>query len=94
VIFVKGALLLVAHALVVATTARDHHHHGVRQRAPGQHQEFQAVVEHGRVAAVLVDDRQHFFEVVAEQLDSNIFWRACIQLTLPRRVLISPLWIR
>ena len=26
--------------------------------------------------------------------DSNIAWRACIQLVLPRSVLISPLWAR
>src|SRR3972149_8736971 len=26
--------------------------------------------------------------------DTNIDWRACIQFTFPRSVLISPLWIR
>ena len=67
VIFVKG-LLLGAHALVPGPRLRDHHHHGVRQRAARQHQQLQAVVEHRRVAAVGANHRQHLLEVVAEKV--------------------------
>jgi hypothetical protein len=40
-----------------------------------------------------VDDREDLLDVVAEELGlSKSAWRACIQLMLPRSVLISPLW--
>ena len=45
---------------------RDHHHHGVRQGAAGQDQQFQHVVEHGRIAAVRIDDGQDLVDVFAE----------------------------
>ena len=66
VIFVERPLRVV-HALVVRPRLRNHHHHRVRQRAAGQHQQFERVVEHRRVAAVRVDDRQDLLDVVAEQ---------------------------
>ncbi len=56
-----------AHHLVVLPRLRDHHHHGVRQRAPGAHQQLQTIVEHGRVTAGRFDDRQQLMHVVAEQ---------------------------
>jgi len=46
------------------------------------------------VAAGLVDDGQQLFDVVAEGWLANMLSRAFIQLTLPRSVLISPLWHR
>ena len=49
-------LLLRAHRLVLGPGLRDHHHHGVRQRAPREVQQLEHVVEHGRVGAVGVDD--------------------------------------
>ncbi len=60
--------LRIAHALVVLPRLRDHHHHRVRQRTPGEDQQFETVVEHGRVAAVGVDDRQDLPDVLAEQV--------------------------
>ncbi len=65
-IFVER-LLLLAHALVVRPRLRNHHHHRVRQRPPRQDQHFKAIVEHRRIAPVGVDDRQDFFEAVAEK---------------------------
>ena len=58
-IFVEG-LFLVAHALVIRPRLGNHHHHRVRQRATGQDEQFEAVVEHRRIAAVGVDDREEF----------------------------------
>ena len=66
-VLVEGPLLR-AHGLVVFPWLRHHHHHGVRQRTAAHDQQFQAVVEHGRVRAVGVDDRQGLLDVVAEQL--------------------------
>ena len=86
-------LLLLAHRLVAAPRLGDHHHHRVGERAAGQGEQLQHVVEHRRVAAALVDDGQDLLQVVAEQAASEKrLSRACIQLMLPRRVLISPLW--
>ncbi len=59
---------LVAHRLVVFPRFRDHHHHRVRQGSPGQHQELETVVEHGRVAAQLVDNRGDFLDIGAKQI--------------------------
>jgi len=42
---VKGPLLR-RHRRVAAPRLRDHHHHGVRQRPAGEHQQFEDVVEH------------------------------------------------
>jgi hypothetical protein len=50
------------------TTARDHHHHRVRERAAGEDEQLERVVEHRRVAAVRVDDREDLLDVVAEEL--------------------------
>ena len=46
----------------------NHHHDRVRQRAAVQGQELEAVVELRRVAAIFLDDRKDFFDVVAEKL--------------------------
>ena len=54
--FVERPLLL-RHRWIAAPRLGDHHHHGVRQRPASQHQQFQHVVEHRRVAAGLIDDR-------------------------------------
>ena len=66
VVLVEGPLLL-AHRLVAGPRLGDHHHHRVRQRAAGEHQQLEHVVEHRRVAALGVDDGQDLREVVAEQ---------------------------
>ncbi len=43
------------------------------------------------IAAARLDDGKKLLDIVAEQRRSSTDWRACIQLTLPRTVLISPL---
>ncbi len=55
------------HGGIAAPRLGDHHHHGMRQRPAGQHQQLQHVVEHRRIAAGLVDNRQQLFHVVPEQ---------------------------
>ena len=59
--------LAVAHLRVVLPRLRNHHHHGVRQRAAGANQQLETIVEHRGVAAVGLDDRQQLLDVVAEQ---------------------------
>ncbi len=66
VVLVERALRVV-HALMVRPRLGNHHHHRVRQRAAGQHQQLQRVVEHRRVRAVRIDDRQDLAHVVAER---------------------------
>ncbi len=46
------------HLVVVLPRLGDHHQHGVRQRPAAEVQQFQALVEAGRVAAGLVQDGQ------------------------------------
>ena len=66
VIFVK-CFLLRAHRLMAAPRLGNHHHHGVGQGSTRERQHFQGVVEHGRVAAVRIDDRQNLSDVLAEK---------------------------
>ena len=66
VVLVEG-LALLAHGLVPAPGLGDHHQHGQGQGAARHDQELEHVVEDGRVAAALDDDRQDLLEVVAEQ---------------------------
>ncbi len=70
VILVEGPLGR-AHGPVAAPRLRDHHHDRVRQRPAGQHQQFQGIVELGRIAAALVDDRQQLLDVRPEQLGAE-----------------------
>ena len=62
-ILVEG-LFLVAHRGVIRPRLGDHHHDCVRQGAAGQNEQLQAIVEHGGVAAVGIDDRQQLFQVL------------------------------
>ena len=55
---------------LVLPRLRDGHHHGQRQRHAVHHQEFQRIVQHGRVAALAVDDGQHLIHIAFHQ------WRA------------------
>ena len=87
-------LQFVRHALVPAPRLGNEHRHGLRQRTAGEHQQFQRVVEHGRVARRRDANRADLFQVGAEFSLANMLSRACIQLTLPRSVLISPLCAR
>ena len=69
----EGRVVLVEGAPVLADlVARppglgDQHHHRVRQRAAAEHEQLERVVEHRRVRAVLLDDRQQLLQVVAEE---------------------------
>ena len=67
VVFVER-LLFVAHRLVSRPRLRDHHHHRVRQRAAAHDEQLKHIVEHRRVRAVRVHDRQDFRQIVAEKL--------------------------
>jgi len=67
VVLIEG-LLVGAHGFVAFPRLRHHHHDGVGQGTATHDQQFQTVVEHGRVGTVGIDDRQGLFDVVAEQL--------------------------
>jgi hypothetical protein len=41
----------------------NHHHHRVRQRAAGEHEQLERVVEHCGIRAVRIDDRQDLLDV-------------------------------
>ena len=66
-VLVKGSLLS-AHGLVVFPRLGNHHHHHVCQRAPTQRQQFERIVELGRIRAVFVDDGEELADVIAEVL--------------------------
>ena len=55
------------HGLVVLPGLGDHHHDRFGQRAPGEHEELQHVVEHARVGSDRVDKRVGLGEVFAEE---------------------------
>ena len=58
--------------VAVLVGLRDHHHHRVRQRAAGQHEQLEHVVERRRVRAAGAHDRKHLRQVVAEQLGGEL----------------------
>ena len=64
-------LLVVRHLPVPLPRLGDHHHQRVGQGAAGEVEELEAVVEHGRVGAVLLDDRQQLGQVAAEPLGAQ-----------------------
>ena len=66
VVFVEG-LAVGRHPLVVGPRLGNHHDCGVGERAPGEDEKLEAVVEHGRVAAVGVDDRLQRLDVIAKE---------------------------
>jgi hypothetical protein len=59
--------LRVVHGLVVRPGLRNHHHHRVRERAACEDEQLERVVEHRRVGAVRVDDRQDLLHVLAKR---------------------------
>ena len=61
-------LQLGAHRLVPAPRLRHHHHQRVRERAAGEDEQLEDVVEHRRVGAVGVDHGEDLLQVVAEEL--------------------------
>ena len=54
--------------VAVAVGLGDHHHRRVRQRAPGEGQQLEDVVEGRRVRSAGAHERDHLLEVVAEEL--------------------------
>ena len=71
----------------------NHHRDRVRERATGEHEQLEDVVEGRRVGAARPDDREHLLEVVRRRArEASCDSRARIQLTFPWSVLISPLW--
>ena len=70
------ALQLVGQVVAAPVGLGDHHHQRVRQRAAGEHEQLEHVVELRRVGAARRDDRQHLREVVAEELARRAATRA------------------
>src|ERR1044071_1503742 len=66
-IFVER-LLFGTHALMLGPRLGDHHHYSVWQGPAGKHEQFESIVEHGRIAAVSSDDRQNLFYVISEKV--------------------------
>ena len=67
VVFVEGAALFV-HQGVAGPGLGDQHHHGVGHGIAAGHQQFQGVVEAGRVALAFRNQRPDLLQVVAEQV--------------------------
>ncbi len=66
------ALQLVGQIVPALVGLRDHHHHRVRQRAPGQHEQLEHVVEVRRVGSAGTDDGQDLGEVVSEEIGGEL----------------------
>ena len=66
VVLVEGPQLR-RHGLVAAPRLGHQHHHRVRQRAAGQVEQLQDVVQDGGVGALGIHRREHLLEVVPEQ---------------------------
>ena len=91
VILVESSLLRL-HVRIARPRFGNQHGHDVRQAAASLKQQLDRVVEVGGVAAVRSDDREIASSGRRQTAETrSIDWRACIQFTLPRSVLISPL---
>jgi len=64
--------------------------HRVRQLAAGQREQLEDVVELAESEPVVSTTVRIFIRSLPKSFERIIAWRACIQLMLPRRVLISP----
>ena len=72
-------LLLRAHTFVIGPRLWDHHHHGMREGTAAKDKKLETVVEHRRVAALGIDNRQHLRQVLAKQFRSEL----CLACTHP-----------
>ncbi len=61
------ALEMVGDVVAVGVGLRDHHHHRVRQRAAGEHQQLEHVVERRGVRVAGRDDRHDLLQVQPEE---------------------------
>ena len=60
---------------------------------PGLHEQLERVIERGGIAAARLDDGEKLLAGRRRKAPIRGWTaRACIQFTLPRTVLISPLW--
>ena len=71
VIFVEGAAVLV-HQRVASPGLGDQHHHRMRQRVAAHGEEFERVVEAGRVRLALIRDRPELGEVLAQNVGAHV----------------------
>ena len=71
VIFVEGAAVLV-HQRVARPCLGDQHHHGMRQRVAAHGQEFERVVEAGRVRLAFIGNGPELGEVLAEDVGAHV----------------------
>ncbi len=69
-IFVEG-LALRRHELVAGPGLGDQHHDGMRERITAAHEEFERIVETGRVRLTFIGDRPELGNVVAEERRGN-----------------------
>jgi hypothetical protein len=66
------ALQVLGQVLAIAVGLGDHHHRRVGQRASGEHQQLEHVVEGGGVRVAGTDDGQDLAEVLPEQLRAEL----------------------
>ena len=66
------ALEVVGQILAVLEGLGDHHHDRVRQRAAGEHEQLEHVVERRRVGVAGHDDRHDLLQVQAEELRGEL----------------------
>ena len=66
------AAQLGRHVVAVLVRLGDHHHQRVRQRAAGQHEQLEHVVERGRVRTAGADDGEHLLEIRAEEIRGEL----------------------
>ena len=67
VIFVEGAQLGI-HEIVAGPGLRDQQHHGVGQGIAARHQQLERIVDTGRIALPMGDQRPHLVEIRAHQV--------------------------
>ena len=58
---------LLGHGRILLPGLGNHGNHGVGHGMPGHHQVFQAVVEHGGIAAGVIHHREHLFHIREER---------------------------
>ena len=54
--------------------SRDRHHDGQREFHTAHHHKFQGIVQHGRIGAFLIDDREHLVHIVLKILRFHGFF--------------------
>ena len=65
VIFIEGATIVI-HRRMVFPCFRNHHHHRLRNRIAGHHQQFERIVEAGGIGLAFINQREQFFQIIAK----------------------------